>query len=603
MRPIRLEIRGFTSFREPQVVDFEGLDLFAITGPTGSGKSSILDALTFALYGRAERVGDSVRQLVSQGAPRAAVVLEFESGGGLFRVARSVTADAKTKILVERTDSTTESGWRQAGEGADRVRDADATLEKLVGLDYAGFTRAVLLPQGRFAEFLAGDAKTRRRILADLLDLGLFERIAARAGELARAMGGEVTARAGILEAEYADATDEGLEAAGREHATAAALATTLATARETVAAVVTRVAALEREIDELGRLGAEAARSAETVRTIGTTIGDLAEAIARAEKGQTVAAETAHREAQLAAAAAGTLADAEVRWGDTATLAARLERARSLVAGRAALADRRREAEELAAAIAPAEAAAMAAVIVAVEAAEREATSVAAERSAAEALEAARAADRIAAIVAGLAIGDPCPVCGRPLEALGDRHGAPEVQAATVTLELARAAAAEAAATCRSAERASADAAGRLERERDRVAHGEAVLDEEERRLDETAASLAADLGGTLPADPVTELERRVAELRRLATELETRRAAAGAADEALRAIDRLLAEANGQLTTEGARLDAVPFADFVARADDGRARARGVRRRPGGAGRGRRAAAVAERPGPTGG
>ena len=74
-------------------------------------------------------------------------------------MARSVTADAKTKILVERADSTTESGWRQAGDGADRVRDADATLERLVGLDYAGFTRAVLLPQGRFAEFLAGDAQ------------------------------------------------------------------------------------------------------------------------------------------------------------------------------------------------------------------------------------------------------------------------------------------------------------------------------------------------------------------------------------------------------------------------------------------------------------
>ncbi len=286
MRPIRLEIRGFTAFREPQVVDFEGLDLFAITGPTGSGKSSILDALTFVLYGRAERVGDGVRQLVSQGAPRAAVVLEFEADGGRFRVARSVTADAKTKILVERSDSTTESGWRQAGDGADRVREADATLEKLVGLDYAGFTRAVLLPQGRFAEFLAGDAKTRRKILADLLDLGLFERIAAKSGELARALGGEVTARVGILEAEYAEATADGLELARREQGAADALAARLAVARETVAGLLARSAALERELDELRRLGSEAGQGAEKARTIGATIGDLAGAIARAVEG-----------------------------------------------------------------------------------------------------------------------------------------------------------------------------------------------------------------------------------------------------------------------------------------------------------------------------
>ena len=568
MRPIRLEIRGFTSFREPQLVDFDGLDLFAITGPTGSGKSSILDALTFALYGRAERVGDGVRQLVSQGAPRAAVVLEFEAGGGRFRVARSVTADAKTKILVERSDSTTESGWRQAGEGADRVRDADATLEKLVGLDYAGFTRAVLLPQGRFAEFLAGDAKTRRRILADLLDLGLFERIAGRAGELARGLGGEVTARVGILEAEYADATAEGLEAARTVSVAADALASRLAAARETVAGIAAGAAALEREIDELGRLGAEASRSAETARAIGISIGDLAEAIAGAEKGRTVAAETAGRDAQLAAVAAGSLADAEVAWGDGAALAARLERARSLVSGRAALADRRREAEELGAAIAPAEAAALAAAAAAAEAAGRETTSAAAERSAAEGLEAARAADRIAAVVAGLAVGDPCPVCGRPIETLADRHGAPEVQAATAALELARAAAAEAAAACRTAERGASEAAGRLERERDRVAHAGAMLADEERRLDETQAGLAADLGGTLPADPVAELERRAEELRRLAAELETRRAAAHAADEALRTIERLLGEAHAQLTTERARLDAIPLDDLLARA-----------------------------------
>ena len=568
MRPIRLEIRGFTAFREPQSVDFEGLDLFAITGPTGSGKSSILDALTFVLYGRAERVGDGVRQLVSQGAPRAAVVLEFEAAGGHYRVARSVTADAKTKVLVERSDATTETGWRQAGDGADRVREADATLEKLVGLDYAGFTRAVLLPQGRFAEFLAGDAKTRRKILADLLDLGLFERIAAKAGELARTLGGEVTARVGILEAEYAEATADGLEAARREHLDADALATRLGAARETVTGLLARSAALEREIDELGRLGAELAQGAEKARTIGGTIGGLAEAIGRAVEGHATAEEAAMGAAHHAAAAAGALADAEVTWGDAAALAGRLERARSLTAGRATLADRRREVGELTAAIEPAEKLAIASAAAAVEAAEHETATAAAERAASEALEAARAADRIAAIVAGLAIGDPCPVCGRPLEALTDRHGAPELKAAEATLERARVAAAEAAAACRTAERAATEAAGRLDRERDRIGHAETLLADEDGRLDEIEASLAAELGGRMPGDPIAVLERRASELRELATRLEARRTAAAAADEALRTIDRLLGEARGQLSTERARLDALPLQDFVARA-----------------------------------
>ncbi|MGZ8528423.1 MAG: AAA family ATPase, partial [Candidatus Limnocylindrales bacterium] len=568
MRPIRLDIRGFTAFREPQLVDFEGLDLFAITGPTGSGKSSILDALTFVLYGRAERVGDGVRQLVSQGQPRAAVVLEFETGGERFRVARSVTADGKTKILVERADPTVEAGWRQHGDGADRVREADAIIERLVGLDYPGFTRAVLLPQGRFAEFLAGDAKTRRKILADLLDLGLFERIAARAGELARSYGGQVTGRAEILGSEFADATEDGLAAARQEHDAARAVAGRLATAREAVAALVGWGAVVDREVDELGRIADEATRGAELARTIGAEIDQLIEAIGRAEVGRAAAIESADRDAQAATTAAGALVDAETSWGNAATLAARLERARTLATGRAALVERRAEVAALAAVIAPAEMAAAAAASAAAEAVARETASAEAERRAVDALEAARQADRIAAISAGLAIGDPCPVCGRPLEATPDRHGAPALDAATTTLELARAAAAEASAACRAAERAATEAAGLLELERDRTARAEAALAEEDGRLEAIADALAADLGTRLPKDPVAELERRSEDLHRLAAELEGFRSAAAASAEGLRTIDQLLAEARGRLTTERVRLEGIHAGDLVTRA-----------------------------------
>src|SRR5688500_12253856 len=60
MRPNRLELEGFTSFRNLAVVDFEGADVFALSGPTGAGKSSIVDAMGFALYGRVHRYGDKL---------------------------------------------------------------------------------------------------------------------------------------------------------------------------------------------------------------------------------------------------------------------------------------------------------------------------------------------------------------------------------------------------------------------------------------------------------------------------------------------------------------------------------------------------------------
>ncbi|HVH52723.1 MAG TPA: SMC family ATPase, partial [Actinomycetota bacterium] len=168
MRPVRLELKGFTSFRDDQAIDFEGLDLFAIAGPTGSGKSSILDAITYALYGSVDRVGRQVGQLVSQGQPRMAVMLQFGVGKDRYRVARSTPTRGASRILLERWQ---DGEWRQAGEGADRVREADAMIRQVIGLDYEAFTRSVLLPQGKFAEFLVGDARDRRNILTELLYL------------------------------------------------------------------------------------------------------------------------------------------------------------------------------------------------------------------------------------------------------------------------------------------------------------------------------------------------------------------------------------------------------------------------------------------------
>jgi len=125
MRPLRLELKGFTSFRDPVEVDFRNLDLFAISGPTGSGKSSLLDAMTYALYGRVERVGDRVSQLISQGQSRMAVTLEYEVGRERYRITRSTAAKGASKILLERSQGRwVDPGGRGRGSRP-RRRQAD----------------------------------------------------------------------------------------------------------------------------------------------------------------------------------------------------------------------------------------------------------------------------------------------------------------------------------------------------------------------------------------------------------------------------------------------------------------------------------------------
>ncbi len=209
MRPLRLEIEGLTSFRSSQLVDFSELDLFVITGPTGSGKTSILDAVTLALYGNVPRTTKhELRELISIGASQAKVQLDFQVGSTVYRVARRLPKNGAQAATVERLE---EDRAIPEVDGSG-VRVANKRIEDIVGLDYDAFTRAVLLPQGAFAEFLSGDASKRRDILIRLLDLDRFIRAGKLANEEARKLGQEVAVRAELLEREYADVDPEALE-------------------------------------------------------------------------------------------------------------------------------------------------------------------------------------------------------------------------------------------------------------------------------------------------------------------------------------------------------------------------------------------------------
>src|SRR4051794_8372591 len=181
MRPLSLEIEGFTAFRDRQVVDFEPLDLFVITGPTGAGKTSILDAMVFALYGQVPRLGGKhgTSDLISLGKTQARVRFDFLiAGHGRYRVARRLSRNAAQTATVELLDGDT---WISACERSG-VRECDRVLHELVGLDFDAFCKAVVLPQGEFHRFLKGDSNERRKVLVALLGVSYFQRMA----ELAR---------------------------------------------------------------------------------------------------------------------------------------------------------------------------------------------------------------------------------------------------------------------------------------------------------------------------------------------------------------------------------------------------------------------------------
>lgn len=178
MKPRKLKIMGLNSFTGEQTIDFTKLTergLFGIFGPTGSGKSTILDAITLALYGG--KLARDTRDFVNTETGELHVSYEFEIGPKSRR--RILTAERYMKRgnrgsytgskakLVESTGGLP----RVIAEGVDEVREQ---ITKIIGLNAEDFTRSVVLPQGRFSEFLKLKNQDRRDMLERLFHLERF---------------------------------------------------------------------------------------------------------------------------------------------------------------------------------------------------------------------------------------------------------------------------------------------------------------------------------------------------------------------------------------------------------------------------------------------
>jgi exonuclease SbcC len=194
MIPLKLRIAGFLSYRDPVELDFESFDLACISGQNGAGKSSLLDAITWALFGEAR--GKDKDALINLQSKAAEVALIFAYEGNVYRVQRTVTKGKSTVLefqIAELRNSRLDNskgggsnielsnidGWRPLTEKSGR--ETQNRIEQTLRLDYDTFVNASFFLQGKADEFTQKKASERKTVLSNILGLEIWETYKERA--------------------------------------------------------------------------------------------------------------------------------------------------------------------------------------------------------------------------------------------------------------------------------------------------------------------------------------------------------------------------------------------------------------------------------------
>jgi exonuclease SbcC len=516
VRPLELSLEGFRSYRGPTTFDFQDRTLFGIVGPTGAGKSSILDGLIYSLYGRTPQIGKDTKKLITSGETTARVRLVFEVDGVTWEVTRVLRDPGASQVVLRRSG---DSAPDRSGERAVNERVAE-----VVGLDYDSFCSSVTLPQGEFDRFLKATPTERSKILKRIFR---YERVDAMK-ELAKQRVAAIDLEAREVQAELsvlpADPGALLVDLQGR-HDTAQARVLALREGAAGFNAAQAVVAAAEKRLADIGR---RAGQIETTLREIPATavletlaaeedagLSRLASVVSLRDEALRAAADAdelaARREIELGGAVLVQARDLSIRRARAASSAA--ARAKSLTSLTAAAEKATGELERQRA---------------------KAATAAEAAILAEQALRAAQQGHAAHLLRGELRAGEPCPVCTQVVALV------PEVGTVPEALEAATGAAVAAAGAAKGEEARVATLLGA-------ASSASAMLraaEEELAGVTGEVAGLDAELAALLGAgtDVGAELSRREAAIAEAAREAVAARKRRDDAGEAVAGAERAL-------------------------------------------------------------
>ena len=191
MRIHSLTIQGFGPFKDKQEIDFDALSqdkIFMLEGPTGSGKSSIIDAIVFALYGvtaheaatKSGPAGQRVRSDYCEPGDETKVCIDFSTGGARYKVTRTAAYDAPKKSGEGTTPVNAKAILEfidPPHEAVSQVKEVNLRIKEELRLDNEQFSQMVVLPQGDFASFLHASTEKRREVLESIFKTFFYDKI------------------------------------------------------------------------------------------------------------------------------------------------------------------------------------------------------------------------------------------------------------------------------------------------------------------------------------------------------------------------------------------------------------------------------------------